>query len=74
MGLDIRYPIGFLFSLVGIMLTVYGLVTSSNVELYERSLGININIWTGLGMLVFGVFMLALAYYTTKKKAGKKEE
>ena len=74
MGLDIRYPIGFLFSLVGIMLTVYGLVTNSNVELYERSLGININIWTGLGMLVFGGFMLALAYYTTKKKAGKKEE
>ena len=74
MGLDIRYPIGFLFSLVGIMLTVFGLVTSSNVELYEKSLGININIWTGLGMLVFGGFMLALAYYTTKKKAGKKEE
>ena len=74
MGLDIRYPIGFLFSLIGIMLTVYGLVTSSNVELYQKSLGVNINLWTGLGMIIFGCFMLALAYYTTKKKAGKKEE
>ena len=74
MGLDIRYPIGFLFSLIGIMLTVYGLVTADNTELYQRSLGMNINLWTGVGMIIFGGFMLVLAYYSTKKKAGKKEE
>jgi len=74
MGLDIRYPIGYLFSLIGIMLTVYGLVTAGNTELYQRSLDININLWTGLGMLIIGGLMLALAYYSTKKKAGKKEE
>ena len=74
MGLDIRYPIGFLFSLVGIMLTIFGLVTGSNAELYHRSLDININLWTGLGMLIFGCIMLVFAYLTTKKKAGKKEE
>ena len=74
MGLDIRYPIGFLFSLIGIMLTVYGLVTSSNAELYHRSLDINVNLWTGLVMIIFGGIMLALAYTSTKKKAGKKEE
>lgn len=73
MGLDIRYPIGFLFSIIGIMLTVYGLVTSSNAELYHRSLGINVNLWTGLGMIIFGGIMLILAY-SSKKKAGKKEE
>jgi len=74
MGLDIRYPIGFLFSLIGIMLTIFGLVTGSNAELYQRSLGMNVNLWTGLGMIIFGSIMLILAYYTTKKKAGKKEE
>ena len=75
MGLDIRYPIGFLFSIIGIMLTIFGLVTGSNAELYQRSLDININLWTGLGMIIFGGFMLVLAYSTTKKKkAGKKEE
>ena len=74
MGLDIRYPIGFLFSLVGIMLTVFGLVTASNVEMYHRSFGMNINLWTGLGMIIFGCIMLVFAYHTTKKKAGKKEE
>ena len=74
MGLDIRYPIGFLFSLIGLMLTIYGLATGSDTELYQRSLDINVNLWTGLGMLIFGGFMLILAYTSTKKKAGKKEE
>ena len=74
MGLDIRYPIGYLFSLIGIMLTIFGLVTGSDTELYQRSLDINVNLWTGLGMLVFGGLMLAFAYISTKKKAGKKEE
>ena len=74
MGLDIRYPIGFLFSLIGLMLTIFGLVTSNNAELYHKSLDINVNLWTGLGMLIFGGFMLLLAYSSTKKKSGKKEK
>ena len=74
MGLDIRYPIGFLFSLIGLMLTIFGLVTGSDTELYQRSLEINVNLWTGLGMLIFGGIMLVFAYSSTKKKAGKKEE
>ncbi|MCD6564970.1 MAG: hypothetical protein J7K53_03405 [Bacteroidales bacterium] len=74
MGLDIRYPIGYLFSLIGLMLTIFGLVTGSNTEMYHRSLDINVNLWTGLGMLIIGILMLSLAYISTKKKAGKKEE
>ena len=74
MGLDIRYPIGLLFSIIGIMLAIFGLVTGSNAEMYHRSLDINVNLWTGLGMIIFGSIMLIFAYYTTKKKAGKKEE
>ena len=73
MGLDIRYPIGFLFSIIGIMLTIFGLVTDSNAEMYHRSLDINVNLWTGLGMIIFGGIMLILAY-SSKKKTGKKEE
>ncbi|NQU82288.1 MAG: hypothetical protein HQ543_12285 [Bacteroidetes bacterium] len=74
MGLDIRYPIGLLFSIIGIMLAIFGLATGSDAELYQRSLDININLWTGLGMLIFGCIMLVIAYSSTKKKAGKKEE
>jgi protein-S-isoprenylcysteine O-methyltransferase Ste14 len=60
MRLDVRWPIGGMFSLIGLLLTVYGMV--SDPALYERSLGINVNLWWGLALLVFGVVMLALAY------------
>jgi hypothetical protein len=56
MGLDIRLPIGLLFAILGGLLTVYGLV--SDPALYERSLGININLWWGLVLLVFGALMV----------------
>ena len=60
MRLDVRFPIGGMFSLIGMLLVIYGMV--SNPALYERSLGINVNLWWGLVLLVFGLVMLALAY------------
>ena len=54
MGLDIRWPIGLLFSLVGALLVIYGLATISDAEVYRRSLGINVNLRWGLVLLVFG--------------------
>ena len=59
MNLDIRYPIGGMFSIFGIVLLVYGLVSSPAI--YERSLGINVNLWWGIVLLVFGLVMLWLA-------------
>jgi uncharacterized protein YhhL (DUF1145 family) len=61
MGLDIRWPIGLMFTLVGIMLTVYGFVTKADAEMYHRSLDININLIWGVVLLLFGAFMLLLA-------------
>lgn len=58
--LDVRLPIGGMFSLFGIILVVYGLV--SGEEIYQRSLGINVNLWWGLVLLVFGLAMLGLAF------------
>ena len=58
MGLDIRLPIGGLFTVLGLLLAGYGLV--SEKALYERSLGINVNLEWGLVMLIFGVIMVAL--------------
>jgi hypothetical protein len=60
MRLDVRWPIGGMFSLIGILLTIYGMV--SNPAMYERSLGINVNLWWGVALLVFGLVMLWLAY------------
>ena len=67
MHLDIRLPIGLMFSLLGTILTVYGLFTASDKAAHERSLGININLWWGLFILAFGVVMLLLARSAKKK-------
>jgi cytochrome c biogenesis protein CcdA len=64
---DIRIPIGLMFSLLGILITGFGIFTTSNSEMYEKSLGINVNIIMGILMLVFGLFFLFLAFRKKKK-------
>lgn len=59
MKLDLRLPIGLMFTIFGAMLTVYGLV--SGEAIYQRSLGINVNLWWGLVLAAFGLVMLTLA-------------
>ena len=65
MGLDIRIPIGSLFTVLGVLLTGYGLL--SNPAIYRRSLGIDINLWWGVVLLVFGLAMLALAWRAARR-------
>ena len=62
---DIRIPIGLMFSILGVLISVFGFLTMSNDEMYQRSLGINVNIIMGLLMLVFGLIML---YFARRKK------
>jgi len=69
MGLDLRWPIGLMFSLIGALLTITGLITGSNAEMYKRSLDINVNFWWGLLLLVFGAFMLIMAWRGSKAAA-----
>ena len=69
MALDLRIPIGLLFGLLGILLAVYGLATGSDV--YQKSLGINVNAWWGLVMIVFGAAMLALARRASKRASSE---
>ncbi len=54
MGLDIRWPIGLMFTLIGALLAGFGLVKGAE----SVSLGININLIWGAVLLVFGVLML----------------
>lgn len=67
MGLDIRLPIGMMFSLIGLLLGANGLLTSSNAALYRCSLNININLWWGLVLLAFGLLMLVPALLSKKE-------
>ena len=60
MNLDLRIPMGLMFSLVGVILTAYGAGTNSNTALYAKSLGINANLWWGLVLLAFGQIMFHL--------------
>ena len=59
MRLDLRLPIGLLFSIFGVILVVYGFM--SDPAIYQRSLGINVNLWWGLVLLAFGLVMLFFA-------------
>jgi hypothetical protein len=56
MGLDIRLPIGLLFSLIGLLLVGFG--AFSDNAIYQRSLGFNVNLAWGAVLLVFGVIMV----------------
>ncbi len=59
MGLDIRLPIGLMFTILGALLSIYGLF--SDKEIYQKhSLGINVNLEWGLVVLVFGLVMLLM--------------
>ena len=59
MHLDIRLPIGALFSILGVLLVISGLMAD---EMHlERSLGHNVNLWWGLAVLLFGAWMLWLS-------------
>jgi ABC-type Fe3+-siderophore transport system permease subunit len=65
MKLDLRLPIGLMFTIVGALLTVFGLM--SDDAIYARSLGINVNLWWGLVLLAFGVVMLAFAIRASRR-------
>lgn len=58
MQLDIRLPIGLMFTLLGGLLALFGLIGDKSS--WQNSLGINVNLWWGLVMLVFGVVMFLL--------------
>jgi hypothetical protein len=60
MKLDLRVPLGMLFTLVGTILGAYGLSTRNNPDMYVKSLGIDMNLWWGIALLVFGIVSLAL--------------
>lgn len=69
MRIDIRLPIGLMFSIFGIILTLYGLFTLQDINVYDRSLGININLWSGMAMLIFGGIMLFFVFRARKVKS-----
>ena len=67
-GMDIRAPIGGLFTLLGLMLAGYGLVAGSRTA-SDVAPVTNVNLWWGIVMLLFGIMMLAMS-----RRAGRHTE
>jgi len=65
MGLDIRWPIGIMFTLISVLLIIEGILTGPS----EKALGMNIDLWWGIILLVFGVGMLLGASRAGKSKS-----
>jgi hypothetical protein len=70
MNVDLRVPLGLLFSIVGAMMSIFGFFTRGSV-IYERSAGMNINLIWGLVMLAFGVTMFFLGRRAIRQPAPK---
>jgi len=59
--LDLKLPIGWLLTAYGFLLGIYGLAT--NKEIYQKSLGINVNVfWGGLMLAIGAIFLLAALF------------
>ncbi|MGI8818464.1 MAG: hypothetical protein ACR2HW_04915 [Gemmatimonadales bacterium] len=69
-GLDVRLPIGGLFTALGLLLGGYGLATAGDATHYARSLSVNINLWWGLVMLAFGLLLLLATSLGRRKPSG----
>jgi hypothetical protein len=62
MGLDIRWPIGLMFTLIGVLLTVFGAVNRAASTTTIDGQAIDINLIWGVVLLIFGVLMLIGAF------------
>lgn len=67
---DVRTVIGGLFVFYGVVVTVTGFVDSAAAE--DQAAGIDINVWSGLAMLVFGIGMLGWLWLS-RRNAGRGE-
>jgi hypothetical protein len=63
--IDIRLPIGALFTVLGVILAAYGVVSDRGI--YARSLGYNVNLWWGIVLVVFGVVLLYMGFHRRER-------
>jgi len=66
MNLDLRIPMGLMFTLVGLILSVFGFMTMGD-SMYAKSGGLNANLDWGIVLLVFGGIMFLLGRAGQKK-------
>lgn len=78
--MDIRIPIGLLFSVIGAIIAAWGALGGDTAKLPARlgpdMAAINMNLWWGLVLLAFGLLMLGISACASccKKKDGDTEK
>lgn len=73
MNLDLRIPMGLMFTIVGAMMSIFGFFTRGSA-IYQRSAGVNINLIWGIVMLVFGVMMFMLGRRADKRPPAQRPD
>jgi len=64
MGLDIRIPLGLVFLIIGGIMGIFGICTNGDAVMYQKSLGMNINLdWGGI-MFAFGLIMFLFGKFS----------
>ncbi len=71
---DVRISMGMLFTLIGTILTAFGLATRTNTAVYAKSLGIDANLWWGLMLLGFGLVVMMLGRRSQMRMDRDKEK
>jgi len=67
MDLDVRLPLGMMFSLFGLLLTGFGLTSDPSIYA-AHSLGINVDLGWGVVLLAFGATMLTFALRARRRR------
>lgn len=68
MNFDLRVAVGWMFLLLGLLLVFFGYASKDNPALWVKSLGIDVDLWWGMVLTVFGLTMLALGKQAEKDR------
>lgn len=68
-ALAIGFYVAALVLIIGTALTLYGLLGPANQE--YKALGININLWWGLFMVIFGCVVLGMSFASPRRRANQ---
>ncbi len=64
--MDLRVPSGWFFTLLGVILLGMGVFAP---DMRAALTDINVNLYSGIVMLAFGVFLLLMAWRATRSQA-----
>ena len=68
--LDLKIPLGGLLTFYGVVLVAFGLF--SGKEIYQRSFGLNVNLFWGVFILAVGLVLLFAVFKKRRRRGSEK--